>query len=212
MSIIFGTNNPESVARDVLIRQIQLRDFQQYTPEMLVRITNRVELEFGVDAGERPKFEFSPVEKWVVLACQSQAPNLPPLPIEQVSQCERNLRIIAKVRYNQWITAEANATTSEREKIMERIVIELKYWDVVYREFLTAAGLPQPTIQETLMQTEYLVNEFKEGESAEQIERIENFKRNIIRTFAQHEIKRTLKDATNTLELFFKPIPKPVMQ
>jgi hypothetical protein len=206
--IIFGTNDPELVSRAVLIRQIQFRDFQQFSPEMLVRMTNRVELEFGLDSEERIRFEFSPIEKRIILSCQNQSLKLPPLPMDRISQCERNLRIIAKARYNQWIKAEANANTKEREKIMKRILLELDYWDGVYREFLTAIGLPQPTIQETLIQTDYLVNEFKEGESTEQIAQIENFKRKIIGAFAQHEIKKTIDKATNTLELFFKPTPQ----
>ncbi|MDR2644208.1 MAG: hypothetical protein LBC74_15610 [Planctomycetaceae bacterium] len=208
MSIIFGTNNPELADRVVLIRQIHFRDFCQLTPEMLVRFTERVEFEFGMDASEKLRFEFSPIVKRVILYYQNQNPVQSPVPTEQLSRCERNLQIIAKVRYFQWMAAEANVTGAERGIFLERIVLELKYWDAVYCEFLTAIGLPQPTKQEALMQIEHLINEFKKGESEEQIARIENFKQIIIAAFTQYEIKKTIENVTNKLDLFFKPSAK----
>jgi hypothetical protein len=204
---IFGTNAPESVDRVVLIRQIQFRDFRQLAPDMVIRFTDRVEFEFGLAAKSKPQFEFSPIVKRIILCYQNPNP-ASPLPAEQLSRCERNLQIIAKARYLQWMTAAKNAVGSERKAVMERIVLELKYWDVVYRDFLTAAGLPQPTIEETLMQMENLINEFKKNESDEQIAQIEKFKQRIIETFTQYEIKKTIEKVTNTLDLFFKPHTK----
>jgi hypothetical protein len=205
VSVIFGTNDPELVDRVVLIRQIQFRDFRQLAPAMLVRFTDRVEFEFGLCAKQRLRFKFSPFERYIILRYQNPNPAQLPMPTEQLSRCERNLQIIAKVRYLQWMTAVKNAAESERDAIMERIVLELKYWDVVYREFLTAVGLPQPTLQEALLQMEHLINEFKKNESIEHVVEIEKFKQQIIRTFTQYEIKKNLENITNTIDLLFKP-------
>ncbi|MDR2761767.1 MAG: hypothetical protein LBB88_04115 [Planctomycetaceae bacterium] len=215
ISIIFGTNNPETIDRVTLIRQIQLRDFRQLSPKMLDRITNRVELEFGIDSKEKPKFEFSPTVKRIILLFQNHDPTKLPPPSEQLSRCERNLQIIAKVRFFQWMemvestkTNETRKSKAERDAVMEKIIAELKYWDSVYRQFLEAINLPQPTIQEALEQMENLVNEFKRNESPEQIERIENFKCELIARCTQQEIKKAVKEITNAFDIFFKPQPK----
>ncbi|MDR2346152.1 MAG: hypothetical protein LBE18_08815 [Planctomycetaceae bacterium] len=208
MSVIFGTNNPETIDRIVLVRQIQLRDFSQFSSEMLERFTNRIESEFGINAHQKPQFDFSPIVKRIILYYQNPNQIHQPKPSEKLLRCERNLQIIAKIRYYQWITELKNTPKSEYNTVMEQIIRELKYWDKMYRDFLTALELPQPTVQEALIQLEHLVNEFKKNESSEQITQIENLKRNIIKKFTQHEINNAVKHITNTLDSFFKPQPK----
>ncbi|MDR2172445.1 MAG: hypothetical protein LBP59_20070 [Planctomycetaceae bacterium] len=208
--IIFGTNDPEGVDRFVLVRQLQFRDFRQLTPEAVIRFTNRVELEFGLDSLERPKFEFSFLVKRIILRYQNPNPFKSPPPAAQLSRCERNLQLIAKTRYFQWMETTSNADKSDYAKKFERIVAELKYWGKVYYDFLDALGLPRPTIQEELEQMENLINEFKKGEPAEQVDRIENFKREIIKAYMQNEIKNAVENVTNTIDLFFKPTPKKI--
>jgi hypothetical protein len=213
VNVVFGVMDPESVDRAVLIRQIQFCDFQKIPREVVVRVVNRVDVEFGLDAKLKPEFKFSAIEKLIIAKYQNQFQKniIDKKSNTQTSRCECNLQVIAKVRYFQLMQAEADAAMKsevDRKIVMKRIVMEVKYWDKVYRDFLAAADLPQPTFEEALEQIEKMISDFKQNESADQIRKIELFKQKIFKSLTQHEVNDAIKNITNTINTLFTPAKK----
>ena len=92
LNSILGNINPETLDRQTLVRVMQIRDFRQFSPELIERLTLRAEQEFGRHSPNKPVFAIPLLEQKLHVYFQTHRSN-------QQSYLERNLTIMAKARY-----------------------------------------------------------------------------------------------------------------
>ncbi len=166
---IFGPIEPANVDRATLVRIMQLRDFQKMSTENRAAWTDRAEAEFGRGGVMRPVFAFSPLEKKIYAHFRGSDRPAP-------SRFERNLQLMARIRYFQWMSEYEQATEPERALLMRRISDDMTYWEWLYYDFLSAAELPRPTWAELIQEFEKMIEGFKVGATPEEQARIDRFK------------------------------------
>ena len=184
---IFGNLEPETMNRQTLIRVIQLRDFRQFSPDLLERLTNRAEQEFGRHSPNRPIFEFSPLEKRIHLYFGSNRS-------ERQSYLEGNLTLMARVRYFQWMHEHQSATLVQRAALMNEVVEDMHYWRELYTDYLRFLEQPEPTLSELQDNFQQMIEDFKEGASPEEVRLIDSFAQSLNRALFASELQRTILD------------------
>ena len=184
---ILGNINPEKTDRLTLVRVIQMRDFRQFSPEVVERLTQRAEQEFGRHSPNPPVFELSFVEKKVHAYFQSQRSEHP-------SYLENNLTLMARTRYFQWMY-EYNSNTTERSRkveLMNNAVEDMRYWQEVYLDYLRFLGAPEPTLAELYEDFQRMIESFKVDASPEEVVLIDSFARDISRVMFASEMQRSI--------------------
>ncbi len=178
---IFGPLAPEQLNRGTLIRVIQLRDFRQLPDDKVAALADRAEKEFGRNGIQRPVFAFSGIEKRVFAYFGAEETRTPSL-------LETNLYEMARIRYFQWMNEYERSSEATRIALMQKIVADLKYWQTLYVEFLTAAELPIPSLAKLIHEFEKMITAFKVGAMPSEIKRIDAFKRRLNAAIVASEV------------------------
>ena len=169
---ILGNVDPEKLDRQTLVRIIQIRDFRQFSPELVERLTFRAEQEFGRHSPNKPVFELSSLEKKIHVYFQSHRS-------EQQATLENNLALLAKVRYLQWMYEYNSATRVRKAELMNNVVADMNYWQAVYSDYLRYLEAPEPSPAEVLRGFQRMIEVFKEGASPEEVVLIDSFTKDI---------------------------------
>jgi hypothetical protein len=181
MHSILGSINPETIDRANLIRVMKFRDFRRLPPETVTALTLRAETEFGRKSSNKPKFEFSEAERKIYVYFQNNRS-------KQKSFFETNLLLMARTRYFQWMNDYASASPEQQAVLMKEVIDDMRYWELIYMDFLHASGLPIPSMAELIREFENMIEQFKIGATPEEITRIDNFKQQINTAFVASEI------------------------
>jgi len=181
---IFGSIEPETIDRQTLVRVIQLRDFRQFSPDLLERITDRAEKEFGRHSPNKPSIEMHPVEKRIHVYFQTNRAT-------RQSYFENNLTQMARVRYFRWMHEHQSATPAQRAALMNEVVEDMRYWQELYFDYLRYLGQPVPTLPELMQDFQRMIEEFKVGASPEEVELIDSFAQTMSRALFFAEVQNT---------------------
>jgi hypothetical protein len=182
---IFGNLEPETMNRQTLIRVIQLRDFRQFSPDLLERLTNRAEQEFGRHSPNKPIIELPFLEKRIHVYFQANRS------IQQ-SFFENNLTLMARVRYFQWMYEHQSAILAQRATLMTEVVEDMRYWQELYFDYLRYLEQPLPTPLELIEDFNRMIEEFKVGASPEEIELIDSFAQTLSQKLFFVEVQNTI--------------------
>jgi len=188
---ILGNINPEKLDRQTFVRVIQIRDFHQFSPDLIERLTLRAEQEFGRHSPNRPVFELPSWEKRLHIHFQQHRS-------EQPSFMENNMTLMARVRYFQWMYEYNSATRAQKAELMNDVVADMRYWQEIYLDYIRFLGLPEPTPTELYQDFLRMINNFKENASPEEITLIDSFARDMSQVLFASEVQRSIKN-------FFSP-------
>ena len=182
---IFGGLEPESIDRHTLVRVMQLRDFRQFSPDFIERMTDRAEQEFGRQSPNKPKFELPFLEKEVHVYFQTHRSN-------RQSYLEINMILMAKVRYYQWMYEYQSAASARKAALMHDIVEDMRYWQNVYLDYVRFLEQPEPTPAELLRDFQRMIEEFKTAASPEEVQLIDSFAKRMTWALAAAEARNLL--------------------
>jgi len=180
---ILGNIDPEKTDRQTLVRVIQMRDFHQFSPEWIERLTDRADQEFGRRSPNKPVFELHPLEKRIHVYCQTHR-------LGQPSYLEQNLTLMAKVRYFQWMYEYDSAGRDRKAVLMNTVVEEMRYWQGVYLDYIRFLGLPEPTLAELHQDFQRMIETFKTDASPNEITLIDSFAKDMSRALFASEIQK----------------------
>ena len=195
LSGIFGNVKPETMDRQTLIRVMQLRDFRRFSSDVVERLTDRAEQEFGRHSSNKPVFEFSPSEKKVHSHFQTHRSS-------QRSLFEYNLSLMTKTRYFQRMREYQSVSVREKAALMNDVVADMRYWQGVYFDYLWSLELPEPTLAELHEDFQRMLEGFKEGASPEDIVLIDSFAQDMNRAILATEVQKTILDSLPPLRLW----------
>jgi len=184
---ILGNVNPEKTDRQTFVRVMQMRDFRQFSPELIERLTHRAEQEFGRHSPNKPVFELPSWEKKIHTYFQARR-------TEQQSYLENNLTIMARARYFQWMHEYQFAASNQKAVLMSDVVEDVNYWQGVYLDYVRFLGLPEPTLAELYEDFQRMVEDFKVGASPEEVAQIDSFAKDISRILFASEVQRTFRN------------------
>ncbi|MDR0338610.1 MAG: hypothetical protein LBI18_16180 [Planctomycetaceae bacterium] len=208
MRDIFGSINPETIDRTNLVRVMKFRDFRILPLETVTALTHRAEMEFGRQSNNKPVFQFSKTEKKVYAYFRNNRS-------KQKSFFETNILVMAKIRYFQWMNDYATASPEQQVLLMKEVIEDMKYWELMFMDFLRATESPIPSMAELIQEFENMIEYFKIGATPEEIVRIDYFKRRMNAAFVTHEIRNAAQNfsdnvsnaVSNMFDSFLK-IPK----
>jgi len=182
---IFGGVEPEVLDRQTLVRVMQLRDFRQFSPNLIERLTLRAEQEFGRQSPNKPKFELPFLEKEIHVYFQTHRSS-------QQSYLEMNMTLMARVRYFQWMYDDQSAVPSQKAALMHDVVADMRYWQNVYLDYVRFLGQPEPTPAELLQDFQRMIEDFKTTASPEETKLIDSFAKRLTWALAAAEAKTLL--------------------
>ncbi|MDR2117502.1 MAG: hypothetical protein LBP87_14090 [Planctomycetaceae bacterium] len=205
MHDIFGSINPETIDRADLIRMMKFRDFRVLPLETVEALTYRAEREFGRKSDNKPVFQFSKTEKKLYAYFQNNRS-------KRKSFLETNLLLMARIQYFQWMNNYVSLLPEQRIILMKDVVADMKYWQLVYMDYLYAAELPIPSLSELIQEFDNMIEHFKIGATPEEIARIDDFKQRINNAYAAQEIQDAAQNfsgnisatVSNILDSFLK--------
>ena len=186
-SSVFGSFDPEKLDRKTLIRVIQLRDFRQFSPDLIERLTDRAEQEFGRHSPNKPVFVFPHWEKKIHIYFQARRSN-------QQSYMETNLTAMARVRYFQWMQEYQSAAPDRKVALMNEVVEDMRYWQTLYLDYMRCLEQPEPTLAELHQDFVRMIESFKVGASPEEIVQVDSFSRDMSRALFVAEVQKTIMD------------------
>ena len=182
---ILGSINPEKIDRQTLVRVMQMRDFRQFSPELIEHLTLRAEQEFGRHSPNRPVFELPPWEKRLHVHFQQNRSEHP-------SYMENNMTLMARVRYFQWMYEYDSATRIRKAELMNDVVADMRYWQEVYLDYVRYLGLPEPTLAELAQDFQRMIEHFRVDALPEEIVKIDSFARDMNRALFASEAQRSI--------------------
>jgi len=182
---ILGQVDPEKLDRQTFVRVMQLRDFRQFSPELTERFTLRAEQEFGRHSPNPPVFELPDWEKRIHIRKQTQRSDQP-------SFMERNMGLMARVRYFQWMYEHDAADRVRKAELMNDVVADMRHWQEVYLDYVRFLGLPEPTLAELAQDFQRMIEDFKVDASPEEVELIDSFAGELNLAFAASEVLNRL--------------------
>jgi len=185
---ILGNVEPETLDRPSLIRVMQVRDFRQFSPELVERLTLRAEQEFGRHSPNPPVFELSALEKKMHVHFQQNRSKQ-----EQKAYMENNLTLMAKVRFCQWMHEYNAAPRARKAELMNDIDAEMRYWQEVYFDYLRCLGQPEPTLAELAQDFQQMIEAFKVDVSPEEAAKIDAFAKDMSRVLFASEVQRSIR-------------------
>ena len=188
---ILGNVKPETMGRQMLVRVIQIRDFRRFSPDLVERLTDRAEQEFGRHSPNQPTFELHPLEKWIHIYFQTHRSN-------RQSHLESNLTVMARSRYFQWMAEYQSVAPIRQAALMNDVVADMRYWQGLYFEYLRYLEQPEPTLVELYEDFQRMIEDFKIGASPEEIVQIDAFAQSMSRALFAAEVQKTIWD-------WFKP-------
>jgi len=182
---IFDNIEPEKTDRQTLVRIMQLRDFSRLAPDLIERLTSRAEQEFGRHSPNKPVFAISFLEKKIHVYFQTHRSN-------QRSCLERNLTLMARVRYFQWMYEHQTAASARKAALMNDVVADMRYWQEVYLDYVRSLGQPEPTLAELYQDFQRMIEEFKIGATSEEVVQIDSFAQSMSRALFATEVQRSI--------------------
>ena len=184
---VFGDIDPENLDRQTLIRVIQLRDFHRFSPDLVERLTDRAEQEFGRQSPNKPVFEFPHWEKKIHLYFYARRSN-------RHSRMEANLTAMARVRYFHWMREYQSATEKpdRQAALMNEVVADMRYWQTIYSDYMHALEQPEPTLIELHQDFVRMIESFKVAASPEEIAQIDSFAQDLSRALFVAEAQKTI--------------------
>ena len=182
---ILGHVVPEKMDRQVLVRVMQVRDFRQFSPDLINRLTLRAEQEFGRHSPNKPVFELPFFEKRVHAYFQARRSS-------QQSHLERNLTLMAKTRYLEWMYEHQSAAPLRKGELMKEVVADMQYWQEVFLEYIRFLGLPEPTLAELYEDFQQMIEAFKVGASPEEAALIDSFAQSMSRALFATEMQKSI--------------------
>lgn len=182
---ILGNIYPETLNRQTLVRVMQLRDFRQFSPDLIERLTLLAEQEFGNHSPNKPVFEIPAWEKNIHIYFQTHRSS-------QRSYLESNLTLMAKVRYFQWMDEYQSATTTRKAALMKEIIEDMRYWQEIYLDYIRFLGLPEPTPAELYQDFQHMIEEFKIGTLPERAAQIDSFAQSMSHALFASEVQKTI--------------------
>ena len=184
---ILGNVEPEKLDRQTFVRVMQLRDFRQFSPELIERFTLRAEQEFGRHSPNPPVFQLPGWEKRIHIRKQTQRS-------EQPSFMERNMGLMARVRYFRWMHEYTAAERVRKAELMGDVVEEMRHWQEVYLDYIRFLGLPEPTHAELFQDFQRMIEDFKTDASPEEITLIDAFTQDLSRILFASEVQRSIRN------------------
>ena len=184
---VFGSIDPEQLDRQTLIRVIQLRDFRRFSPDLIERLTDRAEQEFGRHSPNKPVFEFPHWEKKIHIYFYNHRSN-------RQSVMETNLTVMARVRYFQWMQEHQTAAPDRKAALMNEVVEDMRYWKTLYFDYLRCLEQPEPTLAELHQDFVRMIESFKVEASPEEIVQIDSFATDMSRALFVAEVQKTIMD------------------
>ena len=184
---IFWNVEPETINRQSLVRVIQLRNFDRFSPDFIERLTSRAEQEFGRHAPNRPVFELPQWEKRIHVYFQKNKPTTQ-------SYLEKNLTLMARIRYFQWMIEYQSDSLPQRAMLMGNVIEDVRYWRDVYFEYIRFLGQPEPTLAELQEEFQKMIESFKIDASPEDVELIDSFAQDMTRLMFAAEVQKTVID------------------
>ena len=185
MNGIWGNIEPEKTDRQTLVRIMQIRDFRQFSPDLIERLTLQAEQEFGRRSPNRPVFELPSWKKRIHVYFHTNRS-------EQTAYLERNLTKMARIRYFQWMYEYDSATPLQKAALMNDAVEDVRYWQEIYFEYVRFLGQPEPTPAELYQDFLRMIEDFKTDASPEETALIDSFTRDISRVLFAGEVQRSL--------------------
>jgi len=182
---ILGNVDPEKADRQTLVRVMQLRDFRGFSPDLIKRLTDRGEQEFGRHSPNKPVFGVPFWEKWIHVYFQTHRSS-------RQSTLERNLTLMARARYFQWMVEYQSATLNRKSALMNEVVEDMRYWQGVYLDYVRFLGQPEPTLAELYQDFQRMIEAFKVGASPEEITLIDSFAQSMSRALFAAEVQKSL--------------------
>jgi len=182
---ILGNINPETLDRQSLVRVMQVRDFHQFSPDLVERLTLRAEQEFGRHSPNKPVFDIHNWEKKTHIYYRTNRS-------AQQSYMERNLNLMARKRYFQWMNEYDVAARDGKAALMNNVVEDMRYWQGIYLDYLRYLGLPEPTLAELYQDFQQMIADFKVDASPEEIVLIDSFARDLTRILFASEVQRSI--------------------
>jgi hypothetical protein len=180
----WGNIAPENIDRQTLIRVMQIRDFRRFSPDLVERLTCRAKQEFGRHSPNKPTFEFSSLEKKVHVYFQTHRSSVP-------SSMERNLTLMARTCYFQWMDEYQSATPSRKAVLMSGVVEDMRHWQTIYLDYVRALGQPEPTLAELYKDFQRMIESFKVDASPEEVARIDSFAKEMSRALFVVEAQKS---------------------
>jgi len=184
---VFGNVDPEKLDRKTLIRVIQFRNFHRFSPDLVERLTNRAEQEFGRHSPNKPVFEFPHWEKKIHIYFYTHRSN-------RQSSMETNLTAMARVRYFQWMQEYQSSAPDSKAALMNEVVEDMRYWQTLYLDYMRCLEQPEPTLAELHQDFVRMIESFKVGASPEEIVQIDSFSRDMSRALFVAEVQKTIMD------------------
>ena len=184
---VFGNVNPETMDRTTLVRVMQLRDFRQFSPDLLERLTHRAEQEFGRHSPNKPVFELRPLEKNIQIYFQTHRSS-------RQSYMENNLTLMAKTRYFQWMYENQSAALARKTVLMNDVVADMRYWKEVYFDYLRSLEQPEPTQAELIQDFQRMIEDFKKEAPPEERVLIDSFAQEISQALFAAEVRKRIID------------------
>jgi len=184
---VLGNIVPEELDRPSLVRVMQMRDFRQFSPEMIERLTLRAEQEFGRHSPNPPVFEFSALEKKMHTHFQQKQNRS-----EQKAFMENNLTLMAKVCFCQWMHEYNTAPRARKAELMNDIDADMRYWQEVYFDYLRTLGQPEPTLAELAQDFQRMIEAFKVDVTPEEAAKIDVFAKDMSRMLFASEVQRSI--------------------
>ena len=178
---LFGPIDPENVDRGQLIRLMQFRDFRNFSPQLVAKLSERCDVEFGRRGGKMPEFQFSATEKKMFAYYGGKRKSAD-------TRFETNLNLLARAKYFDWMDQFDAMLPNERPALMNEIIDDMKWWETLYMNFLRAAELPIPSLTELTQDFIDMTESFKIGVAVAEVERIDRFTEEIIDRFAKEVI------------------------
>jgi len=184
---IFGRIDPENLDRQTFVRVMQLRDFRQFSPEWVERFTHQAEQEFGRHSPNPPVFQLSLWEKRIHIHFQQHRS-------EQPSYLERNMTLMARGRYFQWMHEYDSASRDRKAELMNDVVEEMRHWQEVYLDYVRFLGLPEPTPAELFQDFQRMIEDFRVDASPDEIALIDSFTQDLSRILFASEVQRSIRN------------------
>ena len=183
LNSIFGDIDPETIDRQTLVRVIEFRDFRRFPTDLIERLTDRVEQEFGRHAPQQPVFDLPPWEKKIHLYFQTHRS-------EQLSRFEINLTLMAKIRYLHWMKEYQDAPLAQKRALMSDVREDMRYWQAVYLDYVRYLEQPEPTELELLLESQRMIENFKVDASPENAKLIDSFAQSIVQSVIAAEASK----------------------
>ena len=180
---LFEPIDPGHVDREHLVRLLEFRDFRPLPPQVITKLSERYDAEFGRRSGTMPTFGFSTAEKRIYAHYGGTRK-------ANATRFETNLNLLARAKYFDWMIRFESLSSREQPAMMFEIINDMKWWEELYMNFLRAAGLPIPTAAELMREFDIMVESFKDGADTADIARIDRFKRRMIAGFVAYELRK----------------------